>query len=100
LIRRLLLVAFFIEVGLLLIVLPWSDFWETNYFGSLWPALLPVMTNDFVRGGVSGIGFINLGSGIAELVAIFVLRTSQPERPTTVEPTGILPNGSDSGIEP
>ena len=55
-------------MGLLLIVLPWSAFWESNYFASIWPALLPVMTNDFVRGAVSGIGLINLGSGVAELV--------------------------------
>ena len=98
-IRRLLLVAFFIEVGLLLIVLPWSDFWETNYFASLWPSLLPVMMNDFVRGAVSGIGFLNLGSGVAELVAIFILRGPQAAVPSSPEPTGILPDRSDSGIE-
>lgn len=74
LIRRLLFVAFFIEVGLLLIVLPWSTFWETNYFASLYPNLLPLMTNDFVRGGVSGVGLINLCAGVAELAGVFVLR--------------------------
>jgi hypothetical protein len=100
LISRLLLVAFFIEVGLLLIVLPWSDFWEANYFASLWPALLPIMTNDFVRGGVSGIGFINLGSGVAELIAIFILRAPRSGGSSAPEAPGILPNGSDSGIEP
>ena len=30
-------VAFFLEVGLLLLVLPWSAFWEHNYFGLLIP---------------------------------------------------------------
>ena len=30
--RRLIYVAFFLEVGLLLIVLPWSAFWDRNYF--------------------------------------------------------------------
>ena len=30
--KRLLLVAYFIEVGLLLVLVPWSPFWERNYF--------------------------------------------------------------------
>ena len=38
-IRRLLYVAFFLEVGLLLVVLPWSGFWERNYFAMAWPPL-------------------------------------------------------------
>ena len=54
LLRRLLLVAFFLEVGLLLIVLPWSGFWEGNYFGRAWPTIGPLLTNDFIRGAVSG----------------------------------------------
>jgi thiamine-phosphate pyrophosphorylase len=38
-------VAFFLEVGLLLVVLPWSSFWDNNYFASLWPGLREVVTN-------------------------------------------------------
>ena len=30
--KRLLLVVYFIEVGLLLVLVPWSPFWERNYF--------------------------------------------------------------------
>ena len=41
---------------MLLVVLPWSSFWERNYFVSILPALQPVMINDFVRGAVSGLG--------------------------------------------
>ena len=37
LIRRLAFVAFFFEVGFLLVVLPWSEFWEHNYFAAAWP---------------------------------------------------------------
>jgi hypothetical protein len=74
-----LLVAFFVEVGLLLLVLPWSTFWETNYFASLWPPLLPWITNDYVRGGVSGIGVINLCAGMLELVGVFALRDARAQ---------------------
>ncbi len=73
-------VAFFIEVGLLLIVLPWSTFWERNYFVFIWPFLRRVVTNDFVRGGVSGLGVVNLVAGFSELVPIFAVR-DHPEVP-------------------
>jgi hypothetical protein len=74
LLRRFLLVAFFLEVGLLLIVLPWSTFWERNYFSALWPALQPMFANDFVRGAISGLGVLNLIAGFSELAAIFSTR--------------------------
>lgn len=74
LIRRLVLVAFFLEVGLLLIVLPWSAFWERNYFAAAWPPLRPVLANSFVRGAVSGVGLINLYAAFADLTQIFVRR--------------------------
>ncbi len=62
---------FFIEVGLLLIVLPWSAFWERNYFVYTWPALEPLFTSPYFRGGVSGVGLLNLVSGFAEMGAVF-----------------------------
>jgi hypothetical protein len=55
-------------------VLPWSTFWERNYFAYAWPALAPLLDNDFVRGGVSGLGVLNLFAGFAELVPVFAVR--------------------------
>jgi hypothetical protein len=69
-------VAFFIEVGLLLIVLPWSAFWERNYFAESWPVLQPLMTNNFVRGAVTGLGVVNLFAGFADLALVFAGRTN------------------------
>jgi hypothetical protein len=74
LLRRLVYVAFFVEVGLLLIVLPWSSFWERNYFAYAWPVLRPLLTNDFVRGAISGLGVLNLLAGFAELAPVFAAR--------------------------
>ena len=78
LIRRLVYVAFFIEVGLLLIVLPWSAFWERNYFAEAVPALHAVVTNNFVRGGVTGLGLVNLFAGFADLALVFIARAPDP----------------------
>jgi hypothetical protein len=69
-------VAFFLEVGLLLVVLPWSAFWQHNYFAQAWPPLKPIVTNNFVRGAVTGLGIVNLVAGFAELALVFSARES------------------------
>ena len=76
--RRLLYVAFFLEVGLLLVVLPWSGFWERNYFAMTWPALRELLTNNFVRGAVTGLGLVNLYAGFADLAIVFAGRPAHP----------------------
>ncbi len=73
-VRRLVYVAFFLEVGLLLLVLPWSAFWERNYFADALPFLRPILTNNFLRGGVTGLGVVNLIAGFADLGDIFLAR--------------------------
>jgi hypothetical protein len=72
-----LFVAFFLEVGLLLTALPWSTFWERNYFAYAMPALRPVLDNNFVRGAVTGLGFVNLLAAFAELTPVFAGRGRQ-----------------------
>jgi len=61
-------------VGLLLIVLPWSTFWERNYFVTMWPDLRPVMVSPFLRGAISGLGVLNLLAGLFELAPIVAPR--------------------------
>jgi hypothetical protein len=73
-IRRLIYVAFFLEVGLLLVVLPWSTFWGRNYFAVVWPPLQPFMANNFVRGAVTGLGVVNLVAGFVDLAMVFAAR--------------------------
>jgi hypothetical protein len=55
-------------------VLPWSTFWERNYFVYVVPTLHPFLTNNFVRGAVSGLGVLNLLAGFAELAVVFTTR--------------------------
>ena len=84
--------AFFVEVGLLLIVLPWSGFWERNYFAQAWPAFGALVTNNFARGAISGLGLVNLVAGFSELVPVFAAR-----RPRHDVPIG---EGADPQVEP
>ena len=67
---QLLLFAYFLESGLLLLIAPWSAFWERNLFVETLPRLGTVMTNHFVRGAVSGIGAVCLGAAFAELAGM------------------------------
>ncbi len=55
-------------------MLPWSSFWSRNVFVQHWPAIRPWLVNDFVRGGVSGLGVVNLVAGLADLVPLFLTR--------------------------
>lgn len=64
---RLLYIAYFLEVGLILVFVPWSAFWERNYFSESLPLLQAIVKNNFVRGAVSGIGVLNLVAGLADL---------------------------------
>ena len=76
--KRLFVVAFFFEFGIALLVVPWSAFWDRNYFAEAVPVIHTIITNNFVRGGVSGLGLINLISGLGELVSILLARNTDP----------------------
>lgn len=71
---RLLFVVYFLEVGLLLVFLPWFPFWERNYFADAMPLLGAIARNYFVRGAISGLGLINVGAAVSELLAILADR--------------------------
>jgi hypothetical protein len=79
---RLLLVAFFIEAGLVLIVAPWSTFWQDNYFLRSSVLVEAIAMNAYVRGAVSGIGLLNLVAAVAELYAFFAERRAQERVPS------------------
>jgi hypothetical protein len=83
-ISRLLLVAYFLEVGLVLVVVPWSTFWERNFFAEALPALNGFLKNNFVRGAISGLGIVNLGVGLIELANMMFSRHLAGRRETSL----------------
>ena len=86
--RRLLLAAYFFEVGLLLVLVPWSSFWNHNALLEAVPLLHRLTRSAYVRGSVSGLGLVNLGLCLAELWGAWagVRRRTR----ATVEPLGGL----------
>lgn len=86
--RRLLYVAYFLEVGLLLVLVPWSAFWGRNYFAGTSPILQDLLRNNFVRGAVSGLGVVNLLMGFRDLADFLLARrlvdTMEPSDPSSI----------------
>jgi len=57
---RVVLLLIWLEVGLVLILVPWSELWETNYFLYQYPSLGLFVKNPYLRGAISGLGLINV----------------------------------------
>jgi hypothetical protein len=57
---RWILLLIWIELGFVLILVPWSEIWEVNYFLFQYPALGFLLKNPFFRGAVSGLGVMNV----------------------------------------
>jgi hypothetical protein len=85
-VRRLLIAAYLIEAGLLLIVAPWTGSWQHNYFGVRMFWLGEWMANQYVRGAVSGIGVVTSIAGLRDLSAAIVARHSRTAAPPVSGP--------------
>ena len=71
---RLIVAAYLVEAGLLLILAPWTTLWERNFFAEAVPALGDWMANEFVRGGVTGVGVVTAVVGLRDLTGAFLAR--------------------------
>jgi hypothetical protein len=70
----LLIIAYFLEVGLVLIVSPWTGFWEHNVFVIASSRVSAVLLNPWLRGAVSGVGGVTFVAGLLDLVGLFAGR--------------------------
>jgi hypothetical protein len=61
------LIVFCLEVGVVLLVFPWSDYWDNNFFSTWIPAFHQCWDNSYVRGAVSGLGIANIMIAFGEL---------------------------------
>ena len=66
----LLFVMFCLELGLFLLIFPWTDGWDSNFFSSLIPEWHRYWDSSYVRGAVSGLGVINLYICFVEAVRL------------------------------
>ena len=65
-----LLITFCLEIGFFLVIFPWTEFWDSNYFSSLIPEWREHWDNMYVRGAVSGLGVVNLWISLSEVIRL------------------------------
>ena len=75
------LAAFFLEIGFLLLVVPWSSYWDRNFFAQSWPPLQALLSSNYVRGAVSGLGIVNVLAAVGEIAEIFSTRRGGSSTP-------------------
>ena len=63
------MIVYLVEVGLVLVVAPWTRFWDRNYFVESLPLLEPLLTSPALRGVVSGFGIVTLGAAAVDVSA-------------------------------
>ena len=83
--NRLLAIAFILfcfEIGIFLLLVPWTGLWEHNFLLDYSPALRQIILNNFFRGAVSGLGVIDCLIGLFE-VSYFWKALRTVNRPTT-----------------
>ncbi|HUI51680.1 MAG TPA: hypothetical protein VLX60_07845 [Terriglobales bacterium] len=65
--RALIFIVFCMEVGMFLVIFPWSDFWDRGIFATLAPQWRLYWDNSYLRGAVSGLGIVNVYISLAEI---------------------------------
>ena len=74
---RSLIVLYLLEAGLVLIVLPWTQFWDRNYFMGMNGPLEMTLTDPILRGVVSGVVVVSFAAGVFEIASILTQRRAE-----------------------
>ena len=75
--KRVLLIVYLLEAGFVLLLAPWSAFWERNVFVETFPLFGRGICLPAIRGAVSGIGLVSLCAGLLELVLLVGVAVSR-----------------------
>lgn len=67
-VELLVLALFCLEVGGFLLIFPWVPQWNDNYFFTVAENMRPLFLSPYFRGGVSGLGVLNLYLAVIESV--------------------------------
>ena len=78
-------------LGMALVTLPWIGNWFDEGLVAQWPVLQHLLQLGFVRGAISGLGFIDIWVGVLEAVNYRDHRP--PAAGATPGPTGISNDG-------
>jgi hypothetical protein len=63
------------------VLIPWSAFWERNYFVEWSAGLKALLASNYTRGAISGLGLVNVWAALAELGDMFGGQSPEPRSP-------------------
>lgn len=63
-------ITFCLEIGLFLLIFPWTEYWDANYFSGLLPRMKDYWDNLYIRGAVSGLGVVNVYISLVEILRL------------------------------
>lgn len=72
--------AYFLEMGIVLTIAPWTAFWDRNYFFGLVAPIRSIALASWFRGAVSAMGVVTIVAGLLDLFTVMIRpRPSEPE---------------------
>jgi hypothetical protein len=66
-VSALIFIVFCMELGIFLVMYPWSRLWDTNFFPMLAPQWRLIWDNAYLRGAISGLGVLNVYIALLEI---------------------------------
>jgi hypothetical protein len=79
--RHVLWLIILFELGTVLLVLPWLDIWESNYFLGHYPALRPFLLHPSVRGAITGLGALDILLAVDSVRMLLRMKPAPTEAP-------------------
>jgi hypothetical protein len=68
---RISLALFIFEIGVFLVIFPWTEDWDLNYFQIVTPGLQDLWHQPSFRGALTGLGFVNIYIACLQVVHSF-----------------------------
>jgi hypothetical protein len=59
-------IALCVEIGVFLLLMPWSAIWSRSLLLGHYPLIRPLLMSPYLRGAVSGLGLVNLWLGVSQ----------------------------------
>lgn len=90
------------EVGVLLAILPWTSYWDDNFFLYFLtsklnaPGLVTFLQSGYARGAITSLGVLNVLAGVRDIIkfqesvqtlALLEAPLAEPATPVTVDST-------------
>ena len=66
----LIFILFCMELGAFLLLFPWTEYWDHNFFSALVPEWHYFWGNSYVRGAISGLGVVNFYIAFLEVLRL------------------------------